>query len=169
MKLHATACLLLIAHHVLVVCLPLCRRCFVRSPLCHMRSLTSDCMGQELSSWGFASMACSWPAPAGASDRYTRIVVLADPQLTDKTSYELLASGPLLWAVELLCDAYLARAGGLMRAMKPHAVLYLGDLMDGGTKHSDAEFQLSLERLERVLSPPISSAVIHVAGNHDTG
>jgi metallophosphoesterase superfamily enzyme len=56
-----------------------------------------------------------------------------------------------------------------MRAMQPHAVLFLGDLMDGGNKHGKAEYARSLERLERVLSPPASSAVIHVAGNHDTG
>ena len=71
--------------------------------------------------------------------------------------------------VELLCDAYLARAGALMRAMKPDAVLFLGDLMDGGDKHSKSEFDRSLRRLEQVLSPPFSAAVIHVAGNHDTG
>jgi metallophosphoesterase superfamily enzyme len=53
--------------------------------------------------------------------------------------------------------------------MQPHAVLFLGDLMDGGNKHGKAEYARSLERLERVLSPPASSAVIHVAGNHDTG
>lgn len=68
-----------------------------------------------------------------------------------------------------MCDAYLARVGVLMRGMQPHAVLFLGDLMDGGNKHGEAEFSRSLERLERVLSPPASSAVLHVAGNHDTG
>jgi hypothetical protein len=72
-------------------------------------------------------------------------------------------------AVELLCDAYLARAGGLMRAMQPHAVLFLGDLADGALKYSDKDFERSLQRLERVLSPPSSAATIHVAGNHDVG
>ena len=72
-------------------------------------------------------------------------------------------------AVELLCDAYLARAGGLMRAMQPHAVLFLGDLMDGALMYSDKDFERSLQRLERVLSPPSSAATIHVAGNHDIG
>lgn len=72
-------------------------------------------------------------------------------------------------AVELLCDAYLARASMLMRAMKPQAVLFLGDLMDGGNKVSDTENARSLQRLERALSPPAAAAVVHVAGNHDTG
>ena len=69
----------------------------------------------------------------------------------------------------MLCDAYLARAGWLMRSMMPHAVLFLGDLMDGGAQHSDAEYDRSVRRLGRVLSPPPLSAVMHVAGNHDTG
>jgi hypothetical protein len=57
----------------------------------------------------------------------------------------------------------------MMRFMMPHAVLFLGDLMDGGNRHADAEYTRSLLRLERVLAPPPSSAVLHVAGNHDTG
>ena len=49
-----------------------------------------------------AAIACSWPEPhtnvtrGARPDRYTRIVVLADPQLTDRTSYRSLSSGPLL-------------------------------------------------------------------------
>ena len=52
--------------------------------------------------WLLAALACGWPGPpertAGASPphRHTRIAVLADPQLTDRTSYRALSAGPLL-------------------------------------------------------------------------
>ena len=51
--------------------------------------------------WLLAALACGWPgpgSPAGANtpDSHTRIAVLADPQLTDRTSYRALSSGPLL-------------------------------------------------------------------------
>ena len=147
----------------------------------------------ELAVWAFAAKTCSWPgAPADAQrrERYTRVVVVADPQLTDRTSYVFpaLLAAPLVQLVELLCDAYLARAGALMRALQPNAVLFLGDLFDGANKHEvgggfvdpqrgssmveplpESEFVRSAARLSRVLAPPHDTAVLHAAGNHDTG
>ena len=147
----------------------------------------------ELAVWAFAAKTCSWPgAPADAQrrGRYTRVVVVADPQLTDRTSYVFpaLLAAPLVQLVELLCDAYLARAGALMRALQPNAVLFLGDLFDGANKHEvgggfvdpqrgssmveplpESEFVRSAARLSRVLAPPHDTAVLHAAGNHDTG
>ena len=64
--------------------------------------LTFGVQLKELAAWLLAAVACSWPEPhagvtGGArSGRYTRIAVLADPQLTDLTSYSALPSGPLL-------------------------------------------------------------------------
>ena len=54
---------------------------------------------QELLAWTFAALGCGWPEPPGAGaqrGRFTRVAVLADPQLTDRTSYRTAASGPLL-------------------------------------------------------------------------
>ena len=54
----------------------------------------------EVAAWSLAAFACSWPVPFSRSDRYTHMVVLADPQLTDRTSYSFLPPGPLL---QVLC------------------------------------------------------------------
>ena len=63
------------------------------------RLLTLACASQELLAWTFAALGCGWPEPPGAGaqrGRFTRVAVLADPQLTDRTSYRTAASGPLL-------------------------------------------------------------------------
>ena len=76
---------------------------------------------QELLTWGLAALACSWPelmvADAGEggasvdqgqdSQHVTRAVVLGDPQLTDRTSYQSLSSGPLLMVLKPACAALL--------------------------------------------------------------
>ncbi len=41
---------------------------------------------------------------------FIQLVVIADPQLTDRTSYKFASSdGLLLWFLRTLCDIYLAR------------------------------------------------------------
>lgn len=84
--------------------------------------LLSGRFAQELLTWGLAALACSWPelpmvADAGEggasfdqgqhSQHVTRTVVLGDPQLTDRTSYQSLSSGPLLMVLKPACAALL--------------------------------------------------------------
>ncbi|KAI1315884.1 hypothetical protein EDD11_000260 [Mortierella claussenii] len=63
-------------------------------------------------------------------ERY-RIAIVADPQLTDWYSYKQL--GLSLWLTEFFTDIFMRRSfGRLHREFSPDAVLFLGDLMDGG-------------------------------------
>ncbi|KAG0026973.1 hypothetical protein BGZ81_005965 [Podila clonocystis] len=80
---------------------------------------------------------CSWPenghwntAHDSLQDRY-RIVLIADPQLTDWYSYK--QTGWLLTLVQTYTDLFMRRSfSKLHQALKPDAVLFLGDLNDGG-------------------------------------
>ncbi|KAG0348255.1 hypothetical protein BG004_005574 [Podila humilis] len=78
---------------------------------------------------------CSWPENSHWSaervqDRY-RIAIVADPQLTDWYSYK--QSGLLLFLVETYTDLFMRRSFSyLHRGLRPDAVLFLGDLNDGG-------------------------------------
>jgi hypothetical protein len=66
----------------------------------------------DIAAWTWAWLTCSLSlATSGIPrDKQKRVVVLADPQLTDRTSYESLPGGPLLAFVEFICDVYLARS-----------------------------------------------------------
>ena len=82
-----------------------------------------------------------------------QIVVFADPQLTDRTSYKFASGGPLLWFLRLLCDSHLARTAQLARHLPrggPDVVVFLGDLMDGGWRFGEAEFNAEWSRFRQI-------------------
>jgi hypothetical protein len=118
---YATAAWLLLGHHIVLVA-PY-HDCDVAGPraaaCCVLRAATCLCVAsscvtralltpvppvaeQELLAWAFAALTCGWPELPGAvvsgarRERFTRVAVLADPQLTDMTSYRTASSGPLL-------------------------------------------------------------------------
>ncbi|KAF9926974.1 hypothetical protein BGZ67_007805 [Mortierella alpina] len=99
---------------------------------------------------------CSWPENESwdasedrLKDRY-RIAIIADPQLTDWYSYK--QTGLLLKLVETYTDLYMKRSfRRLHSAVQPDAVMFLGDLNDGGRDSSDDVFVKNSNRfLEHV-------------------
>ncbi|KAF9141974.1 hypothetical protein BGX30_003665 [Mortierella sp. GBA39] len=80
---------------------------------------------------------CEWPAKeswdqseTAVQERY-RIVIIADPQLTDWYSYK--QRGLALWLTEFYTDLFMRKSfARLHRRLKPDMVLFLGDLLDGG-------------------------------------
>jgi hypothetical protein len=89
------------------------------------------------------------PSSSAAKDRY-RIAIIADPQLTDWMSYH--QSGLLLTLVETYTDLFMKRSfRRLHKSLKPDAVLFLGDLNDGGRNSNEDVFDKNSKRfLERV-------------------
>ncbi|KAF8950058.1 hypothetical protein BGZ52_003908 [Haplosporangium bisporale] len=85
---------------------------------------------------------CSWPENEHWNsthdiDRY-RVAVLADPQLTDWYSYK--QTGWLLTLVQTYTDLFMRRSfTRLHSTLRPDAVLFLGDLNDGGRETVDEE------------------------------
>jgi len=83
---------------------------------------------QELLAWAFAVLTCSWPelpgavVPGARRERFTRVAVLADPQLTDMTSYRAASSGPLL-LVRSVCAPRGARCAAPADAPTPRACM----------------------------------------------
>jgi hypothetical protein len=67
---------------------------------------------------------------------YLKILIIGDPQLTDKFSYG--RTGIIQWLTEFYSDLYMQRNWNkLNRKLKPDAVVFLGDLMDGGREWTD--------------------------------
>ncbi|KAF9439023.1 hypothetical protein BGZ76_001475 [Entomortierella beljakovae] len=87
---------------------------------------------------------CTWPEnsawkkhSSSLGNRY-RIAVIADPQLTDWYSYK--QSGLALKLTEFYTDIFMRRSfSRLHRKLQPDAVVFLGDLLDGGRETADGK------------------------------
>jgi hypothetical protein len=138
------------------------------------------------------SASCAWPELEGTTSASpdARVAVIADPQVTDFTSYRSFApkGSWTLAAIERVSDAYQHRAFRLaVLPKRPERVLFLGDLLDGGWLTADDEtFDATARRFERIFrwpgrdetrssDSPSSERDEHpkthmsVHGNHDVG
>ena len=67
-------------------------------------------------------------------------------------------------------DSYLSQSfAAACRHVKPEMVVFLGDLMDGGSRATDADFRLYSERVRRVFSVPDGVSAVYLPGGHDIG
>ena len=136
------------------------------------------------------SASCAWPELEGTTSASpdARVVVIADPQVTDFTSYRSFApkGSWTLAAIERVSDAYQHRAFRLaVLPKRPERVLFLGDLLDGGWLTADDEtFDATARRFERIFRWPgrhetrgdspserdeHPKTYMSVHGNHDVG
>ncbi|KAG1730766.1 Metallo-dependent phosphatase-like protein [Suillus lakei] len=125
---------------------------------------------------------CQWPdvhQPDAPNSRIARVLVVADPQIIDHRSYPTRNS--LMKALgQFIIDLNLRRSWhSTINRVQPHAVVFLGDLMDNGL----AIFQLATEvaRLPTRYSAyaarffdifklrDLSMPTFFLPGNHDLG
>ena len=118
---------------------------------------------RERLAFGWSGASCAWPTllqkagarsnPGGGTDGDVHVAVIADPQLTDHTSYRLRAprgSWPLAM-VERLSDVYMSRAfRSAVLPTTPRHVLFLGDLLDGGDVSWPKDWERARRRFDRV-------------------
>ncbi|KAK4780961.1 hypothetical protein SAY87_017067 [Trapa incisa] len=142
--------------------------------------------GEMFAFWVPYLWSCSWPhhhlhpSGSGMEERgnqndYAKIVVLADPQLMDKTSLHLAPKSLLLETAQFYTDLYMRRAYlGSIWPFRPDAVIFLGDYFDGGSFLSDEEWQDSLHRFKHIFDLKAQGRhadfqVYYIPGNHDIG
>ncbi|KAK9462735.1 Metallo-dependent phosphatase-like protein [Lipomyces oligophaga] len=106
-----------------------------------------------------------WKADA----RPTRIVVLADPQIVDDNTYPGRPRA-LERATEMYSDIYLHRVWtGIATWLQPDAIIFLGDLFDGGREWKDNfKWEAEYNRFRRIF-PDRNVPLYYVVGNHDIG
>ncbi|KAH9947515.1 Metallo-dependent phosphatase [Amylocystis lapponica] len=113
---------------------------------------------------------CPWPE-LDDIDNPTRVLVVADPQILDRRSYP----GRAEWLVHLsafLVDINLRKSWRAAMTLRPHAVVFLGDMMDGGRADiSDEEYEAYFRRFRWVFRTDNASEVptYFLPGNHDVG
>lgn len=109
------------------------------------------------------------------SQRFTtsRMVIVADPQLTDCYSYDYAPRGSLLLPIiQFYSDLYMRKCFGLVQSYhSPDAVVLLGDLFDGAKILSKEEYEKEYERFNWVFERRAGShyRLYNVSGNHDIG
>ncbi|KAF9931627.1 hypothetical protein FBU30_009803 [Linnemannia zychae] len=111
---------------------------------------TTNSLFPELAN-SIRTRAASDTSEEAIQNRY-RMAIIADPQLTDWLSYH--QSGLLLAIVETYTDIYMKRSFRRLHAsLRPDAVLFLGDLNDGGRITNNATFIKNTNRfIERVFA-----------------
>ncbi|KAH9961335.1 Metallo-dependent phosphatase-like protein [Russula dissimulans] len=114
-----------------------------------------------------ASARCRWPDPG--KGEATRVLLVADPQILDDRSYPE-RSAFLRAASRIFVDMNLRKAWRVAKSTHPHAVIFLGDLMDNGfAEMSMAEYDEYAERFFSIFSAPRELPVYYIPGNHDVG
>ena len=107
------------------------------------------------------------PEPVVPTSLY-RLAIIADPQLTDAYSYKQ-SPGISLWLTQFYSDLYMRRAFAAMQAsFDPQAILFLGDLMDGGrewVEQREETFVLP----EGIKAPPHNLIVFVLNGSGSIG
>ncbi|XP_038682207.1 uncharacterized protein C630.12 isoform X2 [Tripterygium wilfordii] len=127
---------------------------------------------------------CSWPSPPvnstlmggeGRVNHYSKLAVLTDPQLMDKTSLGVAPKSLALETAQFYTDLYMRRAFfASILPFKPDVILFLGDYFDGGPYLLEEEWQESLSRFKHIfglnmLERHKDTPVYYLSGNHDIG
>ncbi|KAG1855740.1 Metallo-dependent phosphatase-like protein [Suillus subalutaceus] len=117
---------------------------------------------------------CQWPDIYQAdapNARIARVLVVADPQIVDYRSYPMRNS--LMKALgQFIIDLNLRRSWhSTINRVQPHAVVFLGDLMDNGrATMSNSEYDAYAARFFDIFKlRDLSMPTFFLPGNHDLG
>lgn len=112
----------------------------------------------------FSVYKCKIPLGRNSS----RVLIVADPQLTDFYSYK--QSGLLLRLTEFFSDSYMKKSFKSILELNPQIVIFLGDLMDGGREIVDEQhYNREVDRFNHVFKATTTVKRYYMPGNHDIG
>ncbi|KAF8502047.1 Metallo-dependent phosphatase-like protein [Russula emetica] len=119
-----------------------------------------------------AGVRCRWPNPGVVRENgkaATHILLVADPQILDERSYPGRSS--LLRSVSrIFVDMNLRKAWRVAKRKRPHAIIFLGDMMDNGFADMHiTEYQENVRRFHSIFPAPPSVPLYYIPGNHDVG
>ncbi|KAH9176291.1 Metallo-dependent phosphatase-like protein [Lactarius sanguifluus] len=115
-----------------------------------------------------AAARCRWP-DLGKGEQ-TRVLLIADPQILNEESYP--ERSPFLVTLSrIFVDMNLRKAWRVAKSMRPHAVIFLGDMMDNGFADMHITRYPGVRRSASTRSSLQSSSlpVYYLPGNHDVG
>ncbi|XP_010462279.1 PREDICTED: uncharacterized protein C630.12 [Camelina sativa] len=131
--------------------------------------------GEMFAFWVPSLFTCSWPHHNKSDGNFTKVAIVTDPQLMDKTSFRLSSKTLALELAQFYTDINMRRSFfQSVLPFKPDVVLFLGDYFDGGPFLPEDEWQESLSRFKHVFGVNSQGKVgdiptFYIPGNHDVG
>jgi len=118
---------------------------------------------------------CNWPDSALSTSLAqgdsppSHVLLIADPQILDHRSYP--ERGPYLtYLTRVVVDLNLRKNWWAALLKRPDAIVFLGDMMDGGRFNmSDDEYEQYYRRFQSIFSIPSGVPTYFIPGNHDIG
>jgi len=129
----------------------------------------------ELGAFFSSGRHCDWPdstllvTSSQDHDPPSHVLLVADPQILDHRSYP--ERGPYLtFLTQLVVDLNLRKNWWVALRKRPHAVVFLGDMMDGGRfDMTDNEYERYYQRFKSIFVVPADIPTYFIPGNHDIG
>ncbi|KAI0051173.1 Metallo-dependent phosphatase [Auriscalpium vulgare] len=123
----------------------------------------------ELGLFFISTATCTWPVPPGAKEGAHHVLIVADPQILDGSSYP--GRNALLMALsQFIVDMNLRKAWMVAKRKHPDTLIFLGDMMDNGRADlSQTDYQVYLDRFHDIFDVPSTLPTYYIAGNHDVG
>ncbi|KAI0790605.1 Metallo-dependent phosphatase-like protein [Abortiporus biennis] len=117
---------------------------------------------------------CAWPDTTHSLSHFntsdtSHVLLVADPQILDHRSYP--GRQPwLVWLSQIMVDLNLRKSWSAAKTLKPDALMFLGDMMDGGRfAMPDDEYESYYERFKNIFTLDGDIPVHYIPGNHDVG
>ncbi|KZT19065.1 Metallo-dependent phosphatase, partial [Neolentinus lepideus HHB14362 ss-1] len=123
----------------------------------------------ELGTFSWSLRDCDWPDTSLGSVRLTpeHVLIIADPQVLDHRSYPGRSEG-LMRLSQFIVDWNLRKNWRVTSKLNPDAVVFLGDMMDGGRfDMSASEYESYFKRFQRIFKLRRPVPVYYLPGNHD--
>ncbi|CAI2163788.1 3507_t:CDS:2 [Funneliformis geosporum] len=126
----------------------------------------------EVFIFSYSMRKCSWPEHKNWNTTAigpVHVAIIADPQVIDDYSYG--RTGILQRISEIYPDMYMRKNWvNLQNIFDPDAIIFLGDLMDGGREWNDRKQVKFLIKSNLFLpEKPLKTSIFYLAGNHDIG
>ncbi|XP_071107211.1 uncharacterized protein [Haliotis cracherodii] len=125
--------------------------------------IINEFLVHRIQSWRWPAM----PHPYKDSEEEMRILFVSDPQIV---GYQDEARFPIGSITRWDSDSYLSRTFSLAFSYtQPDVVVFLGDLMDEGSRATPTEYEMYMDRLESIFYPVRYAKKMFVPGDNDIG
>ncbi|KAG6813544.1 hypothetical protein H0H92_009936 [Tricholoma furcatifolium] len=121
--------------------------------------------------WGvyhWSLSTCKWPE-LSLTEKSTHVLLVSDPQVQHPLENE---GGPSLIGRlrRLIFDMNLRKSWGVTTRMRPHVVIFLGDMLASGRHVKDEiEYERHAQKFKSIFQLHPSTSVFHIPGNNDVG
>ncbi|KAG6918547.1 hypothetical protein DXG01_013637 [Tephrocybe rancida] len=122
----------------------------------------------DLGAFYWSLSTCKWPEPS-PSEKPTRVLLVSDPQVQHPLEKDAQTSFTSRLR-RFIFDLNLKKSWDVTTRMRPHVVIFLGDMLASGRDVKDEiEYQRHAKKFKSIFTLHPSIPVFHIPGNSDVG